>query len=56
MSRVRAARRLTEVEVGVRKFTKSEPEVERGGEQQAFVGHVTVVVEGAPEPVGAAWY
>ena len=51
---VRAAWRITEVEVGVRQFTEAEPAGERGGEQQARVVHEAVVVEGDVYPVGVA--
>ena len=47
-------RRVTEVEVGVHKFTEAEPASERGGEQQARVVHEAVVVEGDVYPVGVA--
>ena len=52
--RVRAPRRVTEVEVCVRQFTEAEPAGERGGEQQARVVHEAVVVEGDVYPVGVA--
>ena len=51
---VRPPRRVTEVEVGVHKFTEAEPAGERGGEQQARVVHEAVVVEGDVYPVGVA--
>ena len=51
---VRPARRVTEVEVGVRQCTEAEPAGERGGEQQARIGHQAVVVEGDVYPVGVA--
>ena len=51
---VRPARCVTEVEVGVRQFTKAEPASERGGEQQARMVHEAVVIEGDVYPVGVA--
>ena len=51
---VRAPRRVTEVEVGVRQFTEAEPAGEGGGEQQPRVVHEAVVVEGDVYAVGAA--
>ena len=51
---VRPPRRVTEVEVGVHKFTEAEPAGERGREQQARVVHAAVVVEGDVYPVGVA--
>ena len=51
---VRPARRITEVEVGVRQCAEAEPAGERGGEQQARVVHEAVVVEGDVYPVRVA--
>ena len=51
---VRPAHCVTEVEVGVRQCTEAELAGERGGEQQARLGHEAVVVEGDVYPVRVA--